>query len=151
MKRKILFAVIIPILVILVAVAGVGAVTGFQFWQGQTNVTVLEGMTVTKISDTGGTWDNGTKTWTITGLKAGESRSITFQLTNTATSGSLMITPLSTPSTYPGFTLAWTGDIDAGGTLIGFGVSKSSTFTITANGDCPTGTSYVFVLTYSRS
>lgn len=150
MKKKILLGVVIPIVLILIAVGAVGAVTGFQFWQGQANVIVLEGMTVTKISDTGGSWDAGTNTWTITALKAGETRSITFSLTNTASSGSLTVTPLCTPSVYPGFGLAWTGDIDALGTVMNFGDTKTSTFTITAAGDCPVGSSYVFVLNYTR-
>ena len=85
MRKRIWMSVVIPILAILIVVGGAAyAVTGFQFWQGQTNVTVLEGMTVVMAEKSGGTWDDGTKTWTITGLKAGESRNITFVLTNTA-------------------------------------------------------------------
>lgn len=149
MKKKILFAVVIPIIAILVAVSGIAYATGFQFWQGQANVTVLEAMTVTKTGSTGGTWDGGTNTWSITGLKAGESRSITFDVTNTASGGSLLIIPVCSPPIWEGFNLEWSGfPVDG---IVNAGETRSATFTITALGDCPIGSSYVFVLTFSRT
>jgi hypothetical protein len=146
-KKRILLGVGIGVIALL-ALSGI-AFAAYNFWQGQANVTVLEGMTVTKIGDTGGVWDGNTNTWTISALKAGESRSITFNVANTATSGSVIVTPVVSPPSWAGFTLAWTGAIYPGGTTMNAGDVKDSTLTITALGDITPG-SYAFTITYNR-
>lgn len=144
--KKVFMGAGIAVIALLVLVGG--AFAAYNFWQGQANVTVLEGMTVVKTADTGGTWDAGTSTWTITALKPGESRSITFAVSNTASSGVLKITPMVTPASYPGFGLGWS-DFPADG-LVNAGETKTATFTIIAGGDVTPGSSYVFILNFTR-
>lgn len=148
-KKRWIFAVIVPILAIFLVVGGV-AFAAYNFWQGQANVTVVEGMTVAKTGQNGGSWDGGTNTWTITSLKAGESKDITFTVTNTASSGVVKVTPIVTPATWAGFDLAWSGML-AGGYNLAAGLSESATLTITALGDIPVGSGYVFTITFERS
>lgn len=154
-KRKYWISFVLPIIATLVLVSG--AFAAYNFWSGTADVTVVEGMTVAKTDDTGGIWDAGTSTWTVTSLKPGETRMLELTVTNTANSGIIKVWPVVSPdwdygTSWPYISTIWTDDADdevTGLTDVGAGISQPFRLVIGANGAAIPG-NYVFTIGFTR-
>ena len=141
-KYRFWIAIVLPIIATLVLT--VGAFAAYAFWTAQANVTVVEGMTVVMQDKSGGTWDGST--WTITGLMPGENRTITFRVTNTATSGFITIAGTVDYPVYAGITNIWT----IPDPIVTAGDFEDCVLTIAAAGDATPGGPYTFTIGFTR-
>ena len=103
-----------------------GVLAAYPFWSGTAKVTVVEPMTVTYISNTAGSWDGTSTTWTVS-VSPGSSEQLVLRVTNNG-KGTLTITPTD-DSTWA----AWAASGDS--TLAGIGDYEDFTLTVAVPGD----------------